>query len=157
MADIRDYEKFIKGRWRWTGFGYEKGFPRGCQFSDIDAITEFDGRTLVIEAKEFGGTGFLPDLPTGQVRLLRHLAKHATVYVVFGIAQQDEPYALRQLYPTPGRDRFEDWRQLGDKEKRHQLFKDEIDWALGVGRWALEDGALCPGSDLTIHFTVTPR
>ena len=147
MADIRDYQKFIQGRWKWTGFGYEQGFPRGCQFSDIDAITEFDGRTLVIEAKEYGGPpALLPSLPTGQVRLLRHLARHATVYVIFGIAQLDEPWALKQLYPTPGRDRFENWRDIESREKRHQLFKDEIDWALGVGRWAEEAGALWPSA-----------
>lgn len=157
MADIRDYEKFIKGRWKWTGFGYEEGFPRGCQFSDIDAITEFDGRALVIEAKEYAPPGILPEIKPGQMRLLRHLAQHSTVYVVWGIAQLDEPWALKQIYPTYGRDRFENWRDIESREKRHQLFKDEIDWALGVGRWALEDGALCHGSASMTSSRFTAR
>jgi hypothetical protein len=59
MSDIQDWGAFMRGRWHWTRFGYEYGFPRGCQFSDIDAVVEFNGRMLFIEAKSYDGIGSL--------------------------------------------------------------------------------------------------
>ncbi len=72
MADVRDWGKFVRGRWDWSRGGYERGFPRGCQFTDVDAAIEFDNRGLVIEPKHYDGVGPLPDpySATGQLLFL---------------------------------------------------------------------------------------
>jgi hypothetical protein len=135
MGDVRDWGKFIRGRWDWKRFGYEQGFPRNCGFTDVDAATEFDGRRLVIEAKGYDGTGIIPKPEGGQLDLLRDEAGLGkTVFIVYGCGVCNDPYAIHQVYRRPP-DRFEDWRGR-DKEERRKLFKAEIDRAMGVNQRA---------------------
>jgi hypothetical protein len=136
MADVRDWARFIRGRWDWTAHGYEDGFPRGCQFTDLDAAAEIDGHELVIEAKQWDGEGIIPsiyeDRCTGQRRFLRNEAAFGKrVFVVYGCGVCNDPYALHELGPRHPDDRFMDWRGLGRQERR-KLFKNEIDRALGL-------------------------
>lgn len=133
MADVKDWGAFIRGRWNWTRFGYEKDFPRGCQFTDLDAAVEFDGHRLLIEAKLWDGTGIVPKPgpDDGQLRLLRDEAGLGkTVLILYGCGVCNDPYAIHQIYRRPP-DRFEDWRGL-DKEERRKLLKQEIDRAMGL-------------------------
>jgi hypothetical protein len=132
MADIRDWGAFIRGRWDWHRFGYDKGFPRGCTFTDVDAATEFDGRRLVIEPKHHDGVGACPYPDNGQLGYLRDevwLGK--VVIVLYGCGPCNSPQAVRVLGSDRDHDRFEDWRGLGIEERR-KLFKAEIDRALGI-------------------------
>ena len=136
MADVRDWGKFIRGRWDWTRFGYEDGFPRGCQFTDTDAVTEFDGHRLVMECKSWDGLGIIPSIygeqDTGQRRYLRDEASLGkTVFVLYGCGACNDPYALHILGPTRPEDQFLDWREYG-KEERRKLLKAEIDRVLGL-------------------------
>jgi hypothetical protein len=148
MGDVRDWGAFIRGRWDWTRHGYEKGFPRSCQFSDLDAVVEFDGKRLLIEAKSYDGQGIIPKPEGGQLYLLRSEAGLGrTVLIVYGCGVCNDPYAIHQIYPRHP-DRFEDWRGF-EKQERRKLLKEEIDKAMGL--------RLCRGSDLTIHSTLTPK
>lgn len=133
MADIRDWAAFRRSRWDWTRYGYEADFPRGCAFTDIDAATEFDGHSLVIEAKHHDGTGPCPYPPTGQLRYLRQeCALGKTVLILYGDAERNEPYAVRQLERGRTGDLFSDWRDIPDAGVRRGLLKLLIDAALGL-------------------------
>ena len=130
--DIRDWGAFIRGRWNWTQYGYEKGFPRGCQFTDVDAATEFDGRRLVIETKHHDGTGTFEYPDTGQLCQLRDEVKLGkTVLILYGCGACNSPQSVRVLGRTKSEDRWEDWRGL-DLAERRKLFKQEIDKAQGL-------------------------
>lgn len=132
MADIRDWGAFLRGRWNWTRGGYEAGFPRGCQFTDVDASTEFDGRRLVIEAKMHDGTGPCDYPATGQLLALRdEVGLGKTVLVLYGCGACNSPQAVRVLGERREGDRWEDWRGLPIEERR-RLLKAEIDAALGL-------------------------
>jgi hypothetical protein len=129
MSDIRDIEAFIRGRWKWTSFGYERGFPRGCQFTDVDAATEFDDRSLNIEAKHFDGIGDIPKITTGQRLYLRReaLIPGRTVLILYGCATCNDPFVVEDI----GTGHIIDLR---DKRKpgRRAAFKDMIDRAMGL-------------------------
>lgn len=136
MADVRDWGRFIRGRWDWTRFGYEVGFPRGCQFTDVDASVEFDKRQLVIECKAWDGDGILPSIydekSTGQRRQLRdEAALGKTVFVLYGCGVCNDPYALHVIAPVRAEDIFVDWRGR-DKAERRRLLKSAIDRAVGL-------------------------
>ena len=138
MADIRDWGKFIRGRWDWTRGGYEDGFPRGCQITDLDAAVEFDGSRLVVETKQYDGVGDLPGngyppgMGVGQLRFLRDEASLGkTVLVLYGCGACNDPYVVFALAAERSDDRFEDWRGL-DKEQRRKSLKQEIDRAMGL-------------------------
>lgn len=138
MADVRDWGKFIRGRWDWSASGYEDGFPRGCQFTDLDATVEFDGERLVIETKHYDGTGHLPGdgyppgMSAGQLRFLRdEAAAGKSVLVLYGCGPCNDPHVLYVLGATRGEDRYEDWRGR-DKLERRKLLKAEIDRAVGL-------------------------
>lgn len=132
MADIRDWGKFIRGRWNWTSFGYEKGFPRGCQFTDIDAATEFNGHSLVIEAKDYDGEGIPGEIPTGQMGQLRDDVKRGkAVFVLWGCACCNDPYILLHVGVQRGGDERLDWRGKPRDWRRAEL-KRQIDQAMGL-------------------------
>lgn len=132
MADVRDWGAFIRGRWDWHRFEYDKGFPRSCQFSDIDAATEFDGQALVIEPKHHDGFGPCPYPENGQLGLLRDdVRRGKTVFVLYGCATCNSPQALRILGSARADDKWLDWRGR-DIEERRKLFKEEIDRAVGL-------------------------
>jgi hypothetical protein len=134
MADIRDWGKFIRGRWDWTAGGYEKGFPRGCQFTDVDAATEFDSQFLLIETKHHDGTGIGMEYPdTGQLMALRaEVRLGKTVFILYGCGPCNSPQALRILgYKKPD-DVFIDWRNIPSIEERRKLLKYQIDLAQGL-------------------------
>jgi hypothetical protein len=132
MADINDWAKFIRGRWEWTRYGYEAGFPRGCQFTDVDAAVEFDGRGLVIEPKHHDGIGPCAYPDTGQLGFLRNEARLGkTVIVLYGCGACDSPQAIRVLGETRTDDRWEDWRGR-DVLERRRLLKQEIDRAMAL-------------------------
>lgn len=133
MSDIRDWGAFLRGRWSWTRGGYETGFPRGCQFTDIDAAIEFDGFRLVIEPKHYDGLGELPDIANGQRRFLEDEAGLGkVVFVLFGCGPCNDPHAILYVSspPDPGR-RLYDWRGQ-DKLIRRKQLKKHIDWAMGL-------------------------
>jgi hypothetical protein len=131
MADIKDWGAFIRGRWNWTRYGYEAGFPRGCQFTDVDAAVEFDGRRLVIETKSYDGTGPIFKPEGGQIRYLRDEAGLGkTVFILYGCGACNDPYAVHQIMRRPP-DPFHDWRGK-EKEERRKLLKYEIDRAMGL-------------------------
>lgn len=132
MADIQNWERFINGRWAWTSGGYEYGFTRKSQFGDLDAIIEFDGFILVIEAKHHDGTGPMEYPSAAQTAMLRTLVKlGAAVIVLYGLATLNDPYGIRRLGITKADDRWEDWRGL-PRRPRQRLLKIEIDRALGI-------------------------
>jgi hypothetical protein len=138
MATVRNWGNLIRGRWDWTACGYEKGFPRGCQFTDLDAAIEIDDRRLVIEPKHYDGVGDLPGdgyppgMGAGQLRFLRDEAALGKVVIaVYGCGPCNDPHVIYVLGAHRSDDRFVDWRGL-DKEERRKLFKAEIDRALGL-------------------------
>jgi len=134
MSDIRDWFAFIRGRWDWTRGGYEQSFPRGCQFTDIDAAVEFDGRWLVIEPKHYDGIGELPRrIPSGQRMLLEQEAGLGkTVFVLYGCGPCNDPYAIEYVSepPIPGQRLF-DWRGC-DKLTRRSRLRAHIERAMGL-------------------------
>lgn len=134
MADIRNREKFLQGRVNWTANGYETGFPRGCQFSDLDAIIEFDGQSLVIEGKHHDGIDSCPYPPMGQLLMLRFLkrklGRNGHVFALYMDAEADSPWALRILGETKSADVWKDWRKIESIEERRRLLKEQIDLAL---------------------------
>lgn len=99
MADIRDWGAFIRGRWDWTRGGYEVGFPRKSQFTDIDAIVEFDGEALMIEGKHWDGEGGMPPPPpTGQrIFLESEVAAGKEVLVLYGCGACNNPFGVRNI------------------------------------------------------------
>lgn len=128
VSDIRSPELFMAGRWKWTGFGYELGFKGSCAFADIDAITEFNNRVLVIEGKAWNGEGLFPAVPVGQIRLLERLAKMGCqVFIVFGSARDNNPLGLRDVNSGASYD----WRLKTMVERRLAL-KAAIDEAMNV-------------------------
>lgn len=130
MSDIRNWGQFIRGRWDWTKFGYEKGFPRNCQFTDIDASVEFNGRGLFVECKAYDGEGYLPGIDVGQSRYLDWLVSEhpaSTVFILFGCGACNDPYAVRNV--TTGE--FHDWRGM-EKTVRRKALKAFIDQAMGL-------------------------
>lgn len=133
MADIEDWGKFIRGRWDWTCNGFEVGFPRGCQFTDIDAATEFDGRALVIETKHHDGVGPCEYPKTGQLLALRkEVELGKSCFVLYGCGACASPYALRVLGLNRSEDVFYDWRNEPSIEERRKLLKHRIDVAMGL-------------------------
>lgn len=133
MGDIQDWGKFIRGRWDWHRRGYEHGFPRRCGFTDIDAATEFDGRSLVVEPKHHEGAGPMAYPDDGQLRFLRNEVRLGkSVIVLYGCAQCDSPWGIRVLGATKAGDRWEDWRSGYDVTERRKLLKAEIDRAMGL-------------------------
>jgi hypothetical protein len=132
MADIRDWGKFLRGRWDWTSGGYETGFPRGCQFTDLDAAIEFDGRALDIETKHHDGEeGEFPQISWGQLRFLRNEVQLGkTAIILFGCGPCNDPQGVWVLAPGMV-DRKEDWRGR-PKDERRKLLKYEIDKAMGL-------------------------
>lgn len=136
MADIRDWGAFVRGRWDWTRHGYEKGFPRGCQFTDVDGACEIDGRRLIIEPKHHDGLGPMPYPDTGQLLYLRDEVRLGkAVIVLYGCGPCNSPQGVRLLAGEKQHDAWKDWRGLGLTERR-QLLKVEIDVALGLSRAA---------------------
>lgn len=133
MADINDWAAFIRGRWDWTRGGYEKGFPRKCQFTDSDATIEFDGQCLEIECKHHDGIGSCEYPDTGQLLSLRDKVRRGiTVFILYGCGPCNSPQALRILGDQKSEDYFEDWRQVADITERRKLLKEAIDIALGL-------------------------
>jgi len=110
MSDIRDWGKFIRGRWDWTSGGYEEGFPRGCQFTDVDGDIEFDGCRLELETKHWDGVGERPPLPlTGQLRKLQDaVSLGKSVLVLYGCGPCNDPRAVYDV----GRNEWFDWTGL---------------------------------------------
>lgn len=128
MADVRDWAAFIRGRWNWTSFGYEKNFPRGCQFTDIDAYTNFDGRSLSVETKQWDGIGKVPVIPTGQLRAYKDAAGQTdTVLIVWGCACCNDPLAILNV----GTGEFADLR-AHTKPERRQFLSASFDKAMGL-------------------------
>ncbi len=112
----------------WTRFGYERGFPRGCQFGDIDAALEFDGRSMLIEAKAFDGIGNPPPLSKGQRWNLEHeVSLGKTVFVLYGCGACNDPLFVVNM-STGERHDLRKHRKLA----RRQELKRLIDVAMGL-------------------------
>lgn len=129
MSDIRDWGAFIRGRWNWTRYGYEHGFPRGCQFSDIDAVVEFNDRVLFIETKHYEGVGNLTRPARGQTLLAERLTRDpSTSYLlVYGCGCCNNPQAAWDAATGI----LHDWRTLELVERRRRL-KAVIDAAMDL-------------------------
>jgi hypothetical protein len=133
MADIRDWGKFLRGRWDWTRAGFEEGFPRGCQFTDVDASVEFDGRMLLVETKHHDGLGSCDYPDTGQLMSLRAEVKLGkTVFILYGCGPCASPQSLRILGTQKNCDQFIDWRGIPSIEERRKLYKEQVDIAMGL-------------------------
>lgn len=147
MADIRDWGAFVRGRWDWTRHGYEAGFPRGCQFTDVDATVEFDGRALVIEPKHYDGIGGLPNpySNTGQMLYLRSEVKLGkAVLMLFGCGPCNDPYAVLEVGMSREGDTPHIWRDPDSglwlpKSERRKRLKNLIDAGMGVMQTATLD------------------
>jgi hypothetical protein len=132
MADIENEDQFLEGRWKWTAGGYEDGFPRRCQFTDIDAAIEFDGHALIMECKHHDGKDGFTYPKAGQLRFLRDEVKRGkSVLVVYGVARSNSPWGVWRIGPARKDDVLRDWRGE-DLDLRRKLLKAEIDWALGL-------------------------
>lgn len=115
MADIRDPQTFMAGRWKWTAYGYERPLHRGCAFTDIDGATERNGQLLIIEAKEWHRDGRIPNVPTGQRIFLEALSRlqtphgmqAVTVFVIAGCAHLNDPARVDVLQRGTVRANFE--------------------------------------------------
>lgn len=100
MADIRNQDKFVAGRWDWDRLGYTDCFPGNVSFMDVDAMLERNGRFLLIENKSLGPDGSSDLLmPTGQRRTYSQLAslRDFTVLQIVGDAITGDPHRIRQL------------------------------------------------------------
>lgn len=128
MSDIRDWDAFKRGRWNWTAHGYERGFPRGCGFTDIDAAVEFDGHCLFIEGKHHDGTGEFASLSRGQRLFMDRLVSLGVdVFVLYGNAPANDPQGLYDVR----RGEWADWRGHSIESRRQRL-KNRIDRAMGL-------------------------
>lgn len=133
MGDINDWAKMIRGRWDWHRGGYERGFPRNCGFTDIDAVVEFDGRQLIVEPKHHDGIGPMGMPPDGQLMFLRgEVRLGKAVIVLYGCGPCNSPWGVRVLGAGKADDRWEDWRDIYDVEERRKLLKHEFDLAMGL-------------------------
>jgi hypothetical protein len=124
MSDIDDWEAFRRGRWRWSGYGYESALGNGCGIGDLDGHLERNGHHLFIECKE--GVVYRP-LPSGQEIALRGLAElpRSTVWLLIGRAQDDDPRVLVELGVNEGFDRLHDWARIErlELEQRRQALR----------------------------------
>lgn len=143
MADIRDWGKFIRGRWDWTRSGMEKGFPRNCQFTDVDASVEFDGHMLLIETKHHDGIGSCEYPDAGQLQSLRaEVRLGKSVIVLYGCGACASPQGIRILGATRASDMWHDWRNIHSIAERRRLLKHHIDAAMGLAQPQNESGAI---------------
>lgn len=139
--DIRDWGRFIRGRWDWHRFGYERGFPRGCQFTDVDAALEFDGHNLLIEAKAYDGMGDLVLPANGQLRFLKNEVELGkTVLVLYGCGVCNDPYAIYDVGRNQWDTFWDDDRRWLSKQERRLRLKQHIDRAMGLS-WPGEPAA----------------
>lgn len=100
MADIRNQDKFVAGRWDWDRLGYTDCFPSNISFGDVDGILERNTRFLMLENKSLSVNG-TADLymPQGQKRLYSELASLSefTVLQIVGDANTGDPHIVKQL------------------------------------------------------------
>lgn len=132
MADIRDWDKFQRGRWKWTEYGYERNLGP-CAFGDIDAHLERNDWHLFIEAKHWDGTGSLnTNVPRGQWIALESLIRYRhTVWLLIGDATTNNPLYLRMWHQTESgqvMQKDDDYRTLEVAERRQQLGRRIADW-----------------------------
>lgn len=131
MTDFGDPDVFAKAiareRWNWTKFGYEQGFPGICQFADIDAVVEFDGRALAIECKHHDGVSGFERLKDGQWRLQRRLVDAGwSAFTLYGDARTNEPWGIWHYGDRHPRDLRRMTRRF-----RREILTDEINKAMG--------------------------
>lgn len=134
MADIRDPEAFIRGRWAWGAGGYDACFPGRMAIGDIDGMIEVSGHHLIIEAKHaervLGDASEVLDgmLPTGQRLALERLAvKPAiTVLLLIGDATTNDPMLLRMM--RAGLEVDTDLRAWELEVRREQLRNTFREW-----------------------------
>lgn len=153
VADIRDWGAFLRGRWNWTKGGYERSFPRNCQFTDVDASVEFDGYHLQIETKHHDGIGsfVLPD--AGQLRSLREDVRLGkTVFVLYGCGACDNPQGIVILSVDGSADEWHDWRELTLLQRRRQL-KRQINQAMGL----TPANSYFESIEFAIEYAATPQ
>lgn len=131
MADIRDIDAFMKGRWAYDRHGYTKAFPRGISFTDIDAMVEINHHHLFLEHKEYHPSQGEPTaLPTGQRIALERLAakERNTILHIAGIAETGRPYWIQNLATR----RAMDLREVSDSEAHDRLFAFLETWSNNV-------------------------
>lgn len=125
MADIRDPQAFMKGRWAYDRLGYTQRFPRAISFTDIDAMVEINNHHLFIEHKEYHPKQGNPTpLPTGQRIALERLAakEGITILHVAGLAETGRAYWIQNLATR----QTIDLRDVSDS-KAHDRFQACLD------------------------------
>lgn len=131
MADIRDPQAFMKGRWAYDQLGYTQAFPRGISFTDIDAMVEINYHHLFLEHKEYHPSMGEPTaLPTGQRIALERLAakEKITMLHVAGLAETGRPYWIQNLANRKSMD----LRNVSDSEAHDRFFSFLDTWAKNV-------------------------
>jgi len=137
MADLRNVDKFARGRWTYDKHGYSAAFGGKITPSDIDAVIERNGWFLLLEHKEHeGGIGVF-HLPVGQEIMLRRFAAIPSVSVAYiaGIAAEGDPLYLRVLMPSKADDQWIDLRQIGSVEHRRGIMFSMLEtWWIAAER-----------------------
>lgn len=131
MADIRDPNKFVAGRWAYDKHGYSTAFGGSITPGDIDSVVERNRHFLFLEHKEYVETRAPFHMPTGQAITLRRLAElpKVTVLYVCGKAETGDPFYIRQIKATADTDIIIDLRLVSSAALRKQaLFKALADW-----------------------------
>jgi hypothetical protein len=148
MADIRSVEAFMRGRWAWERFGYEKQLPGRIGIGDIDGFVEYRKHHLFIEGKH--ATNSIKNrfsLPTGQRLAYESLVASYggnRLLVVVGDATENNPLGAQVWQMSGGAitKREFDWTQCSIEERRKQLdkriaaFVGWVDHRTGVRRAA---------------------
>lgn len=117
MADIRDLDKFARGRWRWDEYGYSSAFGGRITFTDVDGLVERNGHFLFIEQKQYTPDQCGPYyLPKGQEIALERLARlpQFTVLYVAGDASDCSPWWIKNLTTM----KVDDYRDTPDADER---------------------------------------
>lgn len=139
MADIRDAQMFLSGRWDWDRLGYGGCFPSKVSFGDVDALIERRHRFLFIENKSLNSAGQATlQMPKGQEIALTRLALLPGVVglLIAGDAATGDPHKIKQI----GTDLWFDLLADENLDNRKQYLRDVFTrwW-----EWA-ESGSLDP-------------
>jgi hypothetical protein len=135
MADIRDWDKFERGRWNWTLGGYDTAFAGRITIGDVDGHVERNGQHLFIEGKHWEGQGDEPpfSIPTGQAICLESLVRNYghTVMILLGDARGEGNPRAVQMWRMDGGSmtkRNADWRDKPVEERREMLRRTFAAW-----------------------------
>ena len=131
MADIRDPQGFMKGRWNYDALGVSRAFPGKISPTDIDAMVEINQHHLFLEHKEYHPDRGEPSaLPLGQRIALERLARKDKMMVlhIAGIAEHGRAYIIENI----GTRQKLDMRDMSDDQASDYLFAVLEKWAINA-------------------------